>query len=66
MNPFPPQQLAEHAAERRSELVAGLSAERAHHAAAAGAFARLAGIYRIRRSDRRSSSPVVGRTADAT
>ena len=66
MNPFPPQQFADHAAERRSELVAGLSAERARHAAGAGVFARLAGTYRIRRSDRPSSSSIVGRTADAT
>ena len=67
MNPFPPQQFADHAAERRSELVAGLSAERARHATGAGVLARLAHIYRIRRSDRpTSSSSVVGRTAEAT
>ena len=65
MNPITPQQLADHAAERRSELIAGLSAERARHATGPGVLARLANTYRIRRSDRPTSSSIVGRTAEA-
>jgi hypothetical protein len=66
MNSITAQQLADHAAERRSELIAGLSTARARHATGAGVLARLANTYRIRRSGRPTSSSIVGRTVEAT
>jgi hypothetical protein len=65
MNPITPQQFANHAAERRSELIARLRTERARHATRAGLLARLANLHRLRRSDRATSSSIVGRTAEA-
>ena len=60
MNPITPQLVLDHAAERRNQLLADLTAERARHSAGVGVIHRLARSYRLRRSVRRSSVAVVG------
>jgi hypothetical protein len=66
MNPITPHQLLDHAAERRNQLLADLTAERARRSAGVGVIHRLARSYRLRRSVRGSLVAAVGRTAEAT